>query len=303
MENKMTPEQFPILLKAAGDRRRRQFVAALGAVDAAIDDGAIRNVVLGDIKSILSRIIDDAWDVHVNEPFFYAGRWENQTEEVNALSRSITVSGLHDVLSTSKKVARSKVTGEAVDAMRAFTAEVLPLAQVVASLKDMTIKGRAPSTAPAKPENPDKVVKTCPCCFRTIAVHNTMVHHGYERPGSGWQTASCPGVRFQPLEVSSEGLEWLIGTVTEDLRRTKATYDERGMLTVVPVTVRGKKTTVTKDHPEWKRAFAAYENDLVYAIRGLERELPPLLTLLRDWKPEEVSVDEPETGPSPGGCR
>ena len=68
--------------------------------------------------------------------------------------------------------------------VRSFAAEALPLAEAVVSLKDKVVKGRAPSTGPAKPVNPNKIVKTCPCCFRQIAVTDgTMAHHGYQRPG------------------------------------------------------------------------------------------------------------------------
>ena len=62
----------------------------------------------------------------------------------------------------------------------------------------------------------NKVVGICPCCFREIAVRRgLMVHHGYERQ-TGYHTSSCEAaLRFKPLEVSREGLQWLL-VVTEN---------------------------------------------------------------------------------------
>lgn len=48
---------------------------------------------------------------------------------------------------------------------------------------------------------------TCQICGRpTKAKSGVIAHHGYKRPnlGSGWQTASCPGARHLPYEISCD---------------------------------------------------------------------------------------------------
>lgn len=53
-----------------------------------------------------------------------------------------------------------------------------------------------------------KVQTTCQCCGRAIkSKHGVIAHHGYQRPGQGWQTASCWGARKQPYEVTCEDLK------------------------------------------------------------------------------------------------
>lgn len=48
---------------------------------------------------------------------------------------------------------------------------------------------------------------TCQICGRIIKAKNGIIaHHGYKRPGGGWQTASCAGARFLPYEVSCDRL-------------------------------------------------------------------------------------------------
>ncbi|CAM3648700.1 hypothetical protein [Bordetella flabilis] len=283
----MTPRQFPILRDSLADPSR--FDMAVEQVLAGVEAGSIRNVVWRDAKETLSRIVDKAWKLHVSEPFFY-GKWESHPEDVRLLYNSIMVMGLHDIISTSKKVSRSKASGPAVDAMRTFCAEVLPLSEAVASLKNKVVKGRAPSLAPSKPVNPNKVVKTCPVCFRRIAVQRgTMAHHGYERPGSGWQTASCPGIQFKPLEVSSEGLEWLISTLHAQLATATRAYDSRGThpeFLLVKRMYNGPLERVTRDDPLWPQAFRRHVAQLEGEIAGLKREIPFLEKKLEAWEPE-----------------
>lgn len=44
---------------------------------------------------------------------------------------------------------------------------------------------------------------TCQICARNIKANTgTIAHHGYQRPGSGWQSASCDGAKQLPYQVS-----------------------------------------------------------------------------------------------------
>lgn len=283
----MTFDRFPALRGAA--RNPARFDEAVAQVLAGVEAGAIRNVVLQEAKSALSSAVYDAWKKQVCEPHFY-GKGDAVDTAVEELYWSISLMGLHDVIATSKKIGKTKAQGPAVDAMRAFCAEVLPLAEAVASLKDKVVKGRAPSTGPAKPANPNKVVKTCPVCFRSIAVVNgTMAHHGYERPGQGWQTASCPGIRFKPLEVSSAGLEWLIAALRDRLTGLKHAYANQATVPeylMAKRTYNGKLEKIVRDDPLWKRAFERHIAEVESEIYSTERELPVLDKKLADWKPE-----------------
>lgn len=55
---------------------------------------------------------------------------------------------------------------------------------------------------------------TCQCCFRKyLANTGTIAHHGYQRPGDGYQTASCMGAKYSPLEVDRDRLGTLINAL------------------------------------------------------------------------------------------
>jgi len=52
---------------------------------------------------------------------------------------------------------------------------------------------------------------TCQCCGRLILANTGRIaHHGYTRPGSGWQTSSCMGAKFQPFEADRNRLGQMI---------------------------------------------------------------------------------------------
>lgn len=277
---------FPRLRSVAPSISR--FEAALAVVTDGVAAGAVRNVELQEAKSTLSRIVCSAWEAHVADLHF---RGTVEPQKLQDLYWSINLMGLHDVIATSKKVSKSGLEGPQIDAMRAFCAEVLPLAQAVASLKDKVIKGRAPTAAPPKPTNPNKVIKTCPVCFRQIAVQGTTIaHHGYKRPSYGWQTASCAGIRFKPLEQSSEGLEWLITTLQgrlSGLRGAIANQATEPEFLMVTSRARDKVEVIKRADPSWKKVFARRIAEVESEIQQLEHELPILEHKLATWAPME----------------
>jgi hypothetical protein len=48
---------------------------------------------------------------------------------------------------------------------------------------------------------------TCQICGRAIKANTGLIaHHGYKRPGQGWQTASCFGAKYRPYEVACDAI-------------------------------------------------------------------------------------------------
>lgn len=296
----MTPENFPLLLNLnAGTSRYKRLVKALEDVCAGIVVGSIRNVTLNDSKEVISRATEHAWEKGVREPF----TWREGEIDAEALQLyfDISVSGIHDITFLPKKLSRTRALGPAVDAMRSICEELLPLALAIKDLKTKTIKGRAPSAGDSKPVNPNKVVMTCPCCFRSIAVmEGHMAHHGYRRPGHGLQTCSCPGIRFKPLEVSREGLDWLINTkentrdhllrqlddklastMTLIVKREVKTFDASGVSTKRVI-----ETQCSVDEPGFEAALAHRQATLSRDLKHLEHELVQLRLRQALWKPK-----------------
>ena len=266
----MIAQQFPMLQAHLSPRAAARFAEAVEAVMLGSEAGSIRNAVLIDAKQAISRALDDAWEKHVQRPYFWAN-YDGLAQPLRDLSNDVTVTCLHDVLAASKRLAKTTLQAPAVNAMRALVAEAMPLALAVSLLKD-------------------KVIKTCPVCFRPIAVvSGTMALHGYKRPASGWQTASCAGVRFEPLEVSSDGLAWLLGKLREQLAISAAMHANRESKPdhlLAKRTHKGSSERIMRGDPLWPRAYAAFVGKLEQDIRVLGREIPELEKRLAEWQPE-----------------
>lgn len=290
----MDPNDFPLLRAAA--RSPSRLDAAVTTIAAAVEAGEIRNVALQDAKSTLSDAVHSAWGRYINDRHFSGEVWRNgsMTEGLQDLYYKVNVYGLHDVHAAAKRVAATKVEGPAVDAMRTLLQELLPLAQAVTGLKDKVIKGRAP--APVRPPaNPDQLRMSCGCCQRPIAVMGgeptgRMAHHGYQRPGHGWQTASCPGIKFMPLETTDDGPRYMLAMRIDQRLRAEAALARCPELAELSVLMRerGVKTLkkITRVMPEWKKAFDAHVGSLESDIRGLKSEINRLRRIVLDWRPE-----------------
>jgi hypothetical protein len=64
---------------------------------------------------------------------------------------------------------------------------------------------------------------TCQCCWRKfLANTGKMAHHGYQRPGDGWQTASCYGARHLPFEADRDTLGDMILALKRQYLRLQA---------------------------------------------------------------------------------
>ena len=281
-------DRYPLMTAGMEERRVARFEEAVDALLAGAEEGAIRKVIYDDAKRTLGDAVYKGFD-NVRGPYFHGGRWESLPEDVRKLDEKLGIpSSLHDVLALHKRLSKTTVEHPVVDAMKRFAAEALPLAEAAAALKDKLVKGRVVNPeGPAKPVNPNKVIGTCPCCSRGIAVTGgTMAHHGYERPGTGYQTDSCAGIRFKPLEVSSEGLAWLVETMQQHLDQLRKTYEGRESIrSLVRIDRRNQRVEVTPDMPEWRREFASWVATTERDIRWLESDLERLEPMLRDWKP------------------
>lgn len=92
----------------------------------------------------------------------------------------------------------------------------------------------------------------CQCCGRAILSKGGVIaHHGYERPGQGWQTRSCYGARHLPWEVD----RGVLGLMIDALKNTLARMIEvrAGVAAeTIPVThyYRGPRRTVTGKRDE-----------------------------------------------------
>lgn len=150
----------------------------------------------------------------------------------------------------------------------------------------------------------------CQICERAIKANTGLIaHHGYKRPGHGWQTRSCFGARYRPYEAACDALPPAIESCQRYLAQREAFLAD--WLANPPATIDKVRqgpngfafTRVTYERPEgftprmdgsytsWRyegeyyRAAYAAKHD----IRDTKEALARMQKRLADWKPLEVA--------------
>lgn len=74
---------------------------------------------------------------------------------------------------------------------------------------------------------------TCQICQRpTFCKSGVIAHHGYQRPGYGYQTSSCPGARYAALEIACDRIPTVVAGLRASAIEFRAAADR--MMTTPP---------------------------------------------------------------------
>src|SRR5262245_42275040 len=139
-------------------------------------------------------------------------------------------------------------------------------------------------------------MSNCQICERNIKDSKGVIaHHGYKRPGSGWQSASCMGARHQSYAKSRD----VIPIAIEYLRRWIANRED------YLAKVKAGTVTLTNGHNPSSTYFREYEpSDLMYKnrqyvvahnteseIKNAQKDMTRLQARYDNWTPAaEVTV-------------
>ncbi|AXQ68773.1 hypothetical protein HOU00_gp352 [Caulobacter phage CcrPW] len=202
----MKPTDFPLISAALTPRRAAQFDAALANVKAFTEEGVLIKAEWNEIKDTFSRAIDETWDAFKKAEYYPRAR-EGENPAVGKLYWGLLSPYPHVLASYLKKVQAAKDIEPAVlrDFPIAFFTEALPLNDMLVALKPLIGK-RAPKKTKVQIEREGKE-RTCQVCARGILAENGRIaHHGFTRPGMGYQSPSCSGALHVPFEISRDAL-------------------------------------------------------------------------------------------------
>ncbi|MBS0987459.1 hypothetical protein JK182_01960 [Acetobacter okinawensis] len=267
-------EQFPSLFSAQHTQQKTdRLLNALNAIMDGLEAGSIRNVEYASAKSYINSAVAEGWD---NIQKLYLSAYRNDPENTWSLKARAAsslyyagVSALHNVLSLRKKITtaeKADLSGTAyapfLNAANLFEHELIGLATTVRDLKQCVVKGRLPRPEPT-PKNPNQVRGTCPCCFAQQAVRSaSMVHHGYQRPGDGFQTSSCPGIRFKPFERSPDGTQYMIDLQISRIERDQAALANKDAWTEI---TKLENVRVSTEYPNGYKLVTYYPSDKLWS--------------------------------------
>jgi len=170
---------------------------AVAKLEGAIAAGMVPNALLVSAKETINRAIDEA-----------VRGYDDETKQY----RFKIVSSAHDLPPAIKEAVKLK----AYDRCE-FLSSMFPLYELLQAAKPLAVKRQdMPKVKSPKQLVDEADQMTCQCCGRGIfAATGTIAHHGYQRPGGGWQTASCSGAKELPFEVSREALGRLIANLND----------------------------------------------------------------------------------------
>jgi hypothetical protein len=134
----MTIADFPLTAKGLNDRQRTRFEESLKVLTDAAAAGQIMNMRLKEAKDFLSRVAGEAWTKNINDDFTFAGKWQSLPQDIR--DNEPTPSNLHDYRFNARKLGRITSAHPMVDTMRALTAEMMPLVELVDELKGKVSK-------------------------------------------------------------------------------------------------------------------------------------------------------------------
>jgi hypothetical protein len=112
-----------------------------------------------------------------------------------------------------------------------------------------------------------------------------MSHHGFERPGVGYQTQSCSGVNFKNLETSLDGLKARIKNT--QLHKTNTELQLKELPRAISLNVRDRRSrmiAIGKENLLWANTYKNTESNLQSEIRSVSSEIDFLNKELRKWQ-------------------
>ena len=193
---------FPLTCSLINEKRMSQLSKSLVVLECAENNKEIRNTDYQQLKKDLGYVIENAFDKGLpsidydNVPVYLQDLYWK------------TIYSVNDLINASKKL--KKIEGgddnEYLQSFKALTEELLPICQKVVLAKAWIVKGRIVKEKNEVDILKEKENRTCPCCFGRFALSKgKMVHHGFQRPGTGYQTESCFGFGYEPFERSNLG--------------------------------------------------------------------------------------------------
>lgn len=259
----MTDHPYPLIASA---QKGESFAKVLERLEQYEADAVILKVEFDWIKAGANNALEAAYKVLVQQPFF----WNGGAKDLSFQEKEYIDHYFHPMCHTvagalkrfQKLVQQGRAPGALRDAIIAFLTEAAPLGERVGALKSKIGK-RPPAVTKTSIEREERDAKamTCQCCARGILAETGVIaHHGYQRPGMGWQTDSCFGARALPFEVSRDNLGEYIEAIKARIERTE--------IAIIATTNETNKLAFTFQDKAKPRSYGRYDETTIFVNRA-----------------------------------
>lgn len=271
-------------------RTNSELVSSLRAL---LDSGVIYNTEYNELKAKLSRRFDceiDSFRKTLCESGDGSGHTRTANKTFPGISElyDISPNGLYNLPSFLKKF--RKLNGHIPLWMRADAEKIIeewvPVwAMLFAEAKSMIVKGRRPS------ENVDDSERrtlentgTCSVCNGNFKRNDigTLVGHGYTVEHHSFQ-GGCPGVGYQPWEVSPKGAENYVEALEVylvDIERELEDWKKNGLSKVWS---ESKREYVFPGSPEFSSTFDRLVSNREYQVRQVKSNIAYYRERIAAW--------------------
>lgn len=125
---------------------------------------------------------------------------------------------------------------------------------------------------------------TCSCCFGEFHVRkDKMVRHGQRKVQDYMWSATCYGVAFPPLEISTQGLEEFIGRYERGREQLLAELSDPDLIQAVYVKTKEGARKLNRGEPDFDRALDVHIVKLKRDVQDMTADLEILRDRLEHW--------------------
>lgn len=196
-------------------------------------------------------------------------------------------SNVHEVASASKKYAkiRSTCPANVQEAADEFFAFWLPVNELFAQAKTMIVKGRKPSENVEESEKRNlENTGTCSVCGGNFKRNKdgTLVNHGY-KVENHFIHGGCPGVLYQPWEVSPRGAKLYANAIyvyLVDLERELESWKKDGL---PKVWSERKREYLFPGDSEFSDAFERLVSTREHQIQSIKSQIEYYRDRIANW--------------------
>lgn len=129
---------------------------------------------------------------------------------------------------------------------------------------------------------------SCPVCFQNVKIapeRNTVVLHGYKRPGHGSVEGKCFGVGYLPFELSSKGCEeYLEKYLRPQLKVAEAYANSLKADDLESFSLPGSSQRLTRDNPKFEFQLRIAREDSERRVAYIKQDVEAYENLVRHWK-------------------
>lgn len=259
---------------------QKQHIDAVNVIEKALKEKVIYNPEYNKAKTIFNYGINVYFrrSIHQYEEFYQD---INKNQALSDLYYH-SMSGFSFVMSGAKKARKVLEQSENSYARQYLDLclELMPLVETMNELKPYIVLGRRPSGKVPVNKNTNKIVKTCSCCFREIAIdkNGRIVHHGYKRSFAGFQTTSCFGQGYPSWETSPQGLIDFIKNLESHI-----VFNQEKLLQIEEKTEYKIKLRETKEIVVVKKGSEKFENQKRFEISNTNDKIKELENMIEHY--------------------